>query len=69
MSCVLDESGSDVAECHRKVESGRKVAGDIKFLVNASGVQPECAWVLQEALLVPVLLCDTETDMERKVGV
>ena len=30
---VLDESGRDVAECRRKMASGRKVAGFIRFLV------------------------------------
>ena len=45
--CVLDESGSDEAECSRKVASGRRVAGAITSLVNVR--------VLHESLLVPVL--------------
>ena len=36
MGCVLDESGIDEGECSRKVVSGRRVAGDIRSLVNAS---------------------------------
>ena len=32
---VLDESGIDEEECRRKVVSGRRVAGDIRSLVNA----------------------------------
>ena len=32
---VLDESGTDVAECCRKVVSGNKVVGAIKSQVNA----------------------------------
>ena len=30
MECVLDESGTDEAECSRKVASGRMVAGAIR---------------------------------------
>ena len=26
LGCVLNESGTDVAECHKKVASGKKVA-------------------------------------------
>ena len=33
--CVLDESGTDWAECNRKVASGRRVVGAIRSLVNA----------------------------------
>ena len=50
---------------NRKVASGRKV-GAIRSLVNAIGLEFECARVLHEALLVPLLLNDSETDMERK---
>ena len=32
---VLDKSGTDGAECSRKVASGRGVVGVIRFLVNA----------------------------------
>ena len=44
---VLDESGTDGAECNRKVASGRRVAGAIRFLVNARDLQLECDRVLQ----------------------
>ena len=44
------------AECQRKVGSGRRVAGAIRFLVNAMGLQFECARVLHEALFIPVLI-------------
>ena len=44
--CVLDESGTDEAECSRKVGSGRRVAGAIRTLVNARNLQLECARVL-----------------------
>ena len=30
LGCVLDESGTDDAECSRKVASGRRVAGAIR---------------------------------------
>ena len=36
LGCVLDESGTDVAECSRKVVSGRRVA---RFLVNVRDLQ------------------------------
>ena len=38
LRCVLDESGTDEAECRRKVASGRSVAGPIKYLVNSRGL-------------------------------
>ena len=56
LGCVLDESGTDEAECHMKVASWRRVTDAIKSLVNARGLQPECAKVLHESLLVPVLM-------------
>ena len=31
----MDESGTDVSECCKKMESGRKVEGAISFLVNS----------------------------------
>ena len=34
LGCVLDEAGTDGAECSRKVTSGRKVTGAIWSLVN-----------------------------------
>ena len=51
LGCVLDESGTDWAEC-----SGRRVAGAIGFLVNAGDLQLECAGVLHETLLVRILM-------------
>ena len=54
MGCVLDESGTDGAECNKKVASGRRVAG-------ARDLQLECASVLHETLLVPVLMYGSET--------
>ena len=55
MGCVLDESGTDEAECSIKVTSGRRVASAIRFLVNARSLQLECARIMHESLLVPVL--------------
>ena len=40
LAFVLHESGSDGAECSRKVASGRRVVGGI---VNARDLQLECA--------------------------
>ena len=56
LGCALDESGTDVAKYCRKVVSGRKDAGAIRSLGNARGLQLECARVLHEALLMPLLL-------------
>ena len=55
LGCVLDESGTDETECSRKVTSGRRVIGAIRFLVNPRSLQPECARVLHKSLLVLVL--------------
>ena len=43
LGCVLDESGTDEAECRRKVASGVRVSGAIKSLVNVSSLQLESA--------------------------
>ena len=51
----MDESGTDGAECNRKVVSGRRVASAIRSQVNESnGVQ-------HEILFVPVLMYGSET--------
>ena len=36
---VLDESGTDEAECSRKVASERRLAGAIMSLINAMSLQ------------------------------
>ena len=41
--------------------SGRRVAGAIRFLVNAKDLQLKCARVLHEILLVPILMYDSKT--------
>ena len=43
LGCVLDESGTNGAECNRKVANGRRVAGAVKSLVNARDLQLDCA--------------------------
>src|SRR5678815_731101 len=43
---MLDEKGTDDAECSRKVVNDRKVACAIKSLVDVKGLSPECARVL-----------------------
>ena len=48
-------------QCCREVASGRRVAGATTSLVNARGLQPKCARVLHESLLVPVLMHCSET--------
>ena len=61
LGCVLNESGTDEAECSRKVASGRRVAGAIRSLVNARNLQLECGRVLHESMVVPVLTYGSET--------
>ena len=56
LGCVLDELYADFVEFRRKVVSKRKVVGTMRSLVNARGLQLECARVLHEVLLVPILL-------------
>ena len=56
LGCVLDDSGAYEAECSREVASGRRVAGAIRSLVNARGLQLESAMVLYESLLLVPLL-------------
>ena len=58
---VSQKSGTDDPECRRKVAIGRKVAGSIRSVVNARGLQHECARVLHEGLVVPILLYGSET--------
>ena len=55
LGCILGESATDGGECSGKVACGRKVAGAIRSLVNASDLQVECD-MLNETLLVPVLM-------------
>ena len=52
----MDETGSDGAECGRKVASGRRVAGAIRSLFNARDLQLECTGALHETLLVPIVM-------------
>ena len=52
----MDESSTDGVEFRRKVASGRRVAGAIRFLLNARDLQFECAGALQETLLVSVFM-------------
>ena len=46
LGCVLDKSGTDRAECSRKVVSGRRIPDAIRSLVNARDLQLECAKIL-----------------------
>ena len=46
--------------------SGRRIAGAIRSLVNATDLQLECARVLHETLLVSVLMYGNETMLWRK---
>ena len=57
----MDESGGDREECGRKVETGSRVAGAIRSLVNARDLQLEYARILHEKFLVPVIIYGSET--------
>ena len=61
MCCILAESGTDGAECSRKVVSGRRFAGAIRSLINTRNLQLECARVLHETLPIPLFMNDSET--------
>ena len=62
----LDKSGTDEAECSKKMPSGMRVAGAIRSLVNDRSLQLECARVLDKSLLVPVLTYGSETTIRRE---
>ena len=62
----MKESGRDEAECNRKVVSGRRVAGRIRYLVNAGSLQLESARVLHESLPLPVRMYGIETMIWRE---
>ena len=62
----MDEAGTDGAECSRKVASGRRVTIAIMSLVNARDLQIECARVLNETFLVPVLTYGSEIMLWRE---
>ena len=57
---VASVEGRWPGECRWKVASGRKVAGAIRSVANARSLQFECAKVLHEALILPVLLYSSE---------
>ena len=57
---------NDEAKCSRKVESGRRVGGAIRSLVNTRSLQLECAKILHETLLVSALTYGSETMLWRE---
>ena len=63
---VLNKSGTDVAECSRKVLSERRVAGAVRSLVKARSLQIEFARVVHESFLAPVLTYGSETMIWRE---
>ena len=68
MGCILYESGTHEAECHRKLISGRKVAGAIRSLIDARNLRFEYARVLHESLFVSVRMYGSETYRKRSLG-
>ena len=42
LGCVLDESGTDVAKCRRRVTSGKKVSVAIRSLINTKSAASVC---------------------------
>ena len=63
LGCMLDESDRDYST---NIASGRKVAGAIRFIVNAWNLLHECARALHEALLMPILSYGSEIMVKRK---
>ena len=61
LGCILDESGTDKKECCMKLASEMRVAGIIRSLANARGLQLEYARVLHESLVIPVQMYGSET--------
>ena len=55
-----------MADRSRKVGRRRRVTGAIRSLANARSLQLECAKVLHESLLVPVLTRGSETMIWRE---
>ena len=47
------------------MESGRNIAPAIRSLVNARSLQLDCARVLHQSLLVPILTYGCETMIKR----
>ena len=64
LRCVVDESATDERKWSKKMANGRIVVGPIRSLVNTRSLQLECARVLHESLLVPVLTYDVEQEGE-----
>ena len=62
----MEESGTEEAECSRKVVIGKRVAIVISSLVNTRSLQLECSRVLHELLLMPVLVYGSETVIWRE---
>ena len=58
---VLNESGTDGAERSRKVASGRRFAGVLRSLDNATDLKMQYARVLHETWFVPILMYGSET--------
>ena len=53
-----------MSQCHREMVSGRGVA--VRPLDKVRDLQDECIRVLQETLLLPLLMYNSETDFERE---
>ena len=57
---------NQVQKCSRKVASGRRRVDVIRSLVKARSLQLQCAKVLNESLLTPVLMFGCETIIWRE---
>ena len=62
---VLDESGTIGAECSRKVVSGRRVAGEIRSIVNARDLQLESASLTSNIACTSSYIWQRDNVMER----
>ena len=52
----MNEADTDGAVCSRKLVSGSRVERAVKSLDNARDLQLECARVLHETFLVPLII-------------
>ena len=66
LGCVLDESGREGVDCSRKRGRGRRVAGAVRSLLIVRDLQLECAKVLHETLLIPVLIYGSEAMLRKE---
>ena len=63
LGCILDEAGTDGAECSRKMASGRRVVDTTRYLFNARDLQLEC---VKNIACTCSYVCQYDNVMERE---